>query len=501
MPIRGQGKRHALHTAAVAALILLAPTGLGLSATGNLSVEGPVVLPAHSSIALIGPEAVLRHDTQDATGIALRATRAEVERIEKPYFVLPGGTLVGTGALTRSTWTISAVVAEPIPGSDHAGNLGLEGDATDHVYLTPAVESRLEPRDFSRISDAEAPIIVTGLSELPAYEKSVTSPHLYIDTTAAAIFHGNGSVWIDGPDLRVSARENDTPQTWESGFVQTSTAEGVYRWYNLRVLDAEIGLGTGAHIELAARHADLSWQGEASMRATDGTLQAQSGEYQATGSLVTLDGIFTAGIVPRGGSFADLQNVDGDLHTTTLRFQPAPAPSASLATWTWLWIAACIVVIASAAATLGILLARRREKAHIGSLTAEECHTTAMTLLALSPPDYAGALVWLKHARHKGLRLPRLAADEALCLAELGEVDLAIAKCAEAHDSAQDGTIALLAAKALQEHARPSGEILPWLERAVEKSPSLRGEIEREFAWVQDRLTWQVASRKRPPTA
>lgn len=477
----------------IPALLLGAPAAAALEASGSLFLEGPTTFPAGTTLRL-NPIVALDHDTADLDDFQLEAAKLRVTMYENRYVGSPGNIILRS-TQTEQTWTQTDATLRLLEDGNHDGYLAIRSEPNAALSTTLGAAADIESRTESRI---ETEGVVSDSRSPSWFLQNVTGAHLYLDASLVLVHDGGAAVKLNGPDFELTAAENSTPVEWRTGRIEVSPVEVVIRWFWIEAEEARVQFASGrAPVEIVATHApSIRWNGEASLHATAGSLDALDGRFLPSGERASLVGLLAASLAPgqRPGA-SDLTNVQGqvDVQSTTLLYQPsALAPLAPLRS-SW-WGPLLVGGIAAVAATGGTgLVMWQRNRRRQPPMTVDEC--SDYTLMLLESGDFVRALEWARRGRRMAPDDPQSAYDEARCLEKQGDVQGALRAYAAAHNLAVHGDFALAAARLLQARGSPPEAIQDRLVAALDKSPELLLEIECEFPQIARRPTWADVTR------
>lgn len=472
------------------ALLLWVPSVAAIATTGEFSVSGSVHYPSGATLEL-SPIVVLDNDTATIGNFEISAPSMRVTVIENHYYGLPGSVILRSDQ-TERTWSQTNAVLRRLADGDHEGFLGIRSGHAASLSATLNAPTDLDARIESTVSTVgEATRDREGVSWF--YHKQDGS-HLYLNGRLDLQHVGALGAKINGLDFELTASENSTPVEWRTGRVEISAAEVVIRWFWIEAEEATVKFSSGnAPVEVLASDApSVLWNGDARLTPVQGGLDTLDGAYLPTGKQAILSGTFSASQSPgeKAGE-SRLTNLHGEMASTTLAYKPsvlAPLSPLRSSWWGPVFVAGLAAVVAGGGT--GLVMWRRKARVPI---SAEDCADYAS--IAIAERDYPTGLKWAQRGRRLSPRSARLAADEAVCLAETGDVDGALTAYAQAHDLAPHGEFALEAARLMRVERRSPDGVENLLLAALQKSPDLRGDIETEFPEIVSRTRWAAETQ------
>jgi tetratricopeptide (TPR) repeat protein len=291
-----------------------------------------------------------------------------------------------------------------------------------------------------------------------------------------------------GPDVHISSATNETDHA--TGETASGTAQRTLRWLVLEYEEGTLTLQAPAPFTVAAKEAGpVTWDGKATLTPRSGVLTARDATYAAEGERAEIDGRFSASLTPAKDRAHMV--LDGDLRSTTLAATTrTPAPGGPLGpSWVALLLIGAVVVGISGGAVGVWAFLTHRHAASEYPLTVEDCQAAADD--AAQAEDYPSALEWYGRARMMAPTSAKLAAQEAFCLAKMGDEAAALERYAEADRlSPYGGDAAISAARLLHERGAPLEKVAPFLKAALEKTPDLLLDVEHDFPEVATRPEW-----------
>lgn len=515
----------------LAGLILLSPTVLATPTAGSFVFHGPSGLP--SGAILEGtPLAVFTEDAPNLTRLVLTAPRANLREYT-----------------TRSTVVDSKpgpVAIEPLPegkeepltdlriellGVGEEAWVGLYPPEKGHATLTAEGGVPVAASERSRIGNREervfAPVYDAALKDGQPYERtyhrSITAPHITMQASGLLEYQGGGILKLYGLDVLISSNERDgvlhTGQRTSDGLVH----EDAHTWALIEFDTASLTIENLGNLDLAFQDVATSWSGAATFPAAQGEIRTSSSTYAFDGRPAVISGEFVAFFEPaiRAGSLGTRVELSGNLESTTLQPQGAAMTLSGAAKGfpPLIGLAAVLVAVAGGAG-LTVHVQRRRRKtqeAPPAVIAQRQVQVPLVTLIptaddGLQADDcirfaddaaverrWARALHWAQRARALAPTNSRIRADEGEYLFQLGLFEESLQAFAEASRlDATEGYADYRGAQAAAAAGRPVDEVLSWLERALERSPDLVGDLElfKEFDGIRDVPGYDVMVRR-----
>lgn len=505
------------------AALLLLPSVLAESGSGRLVSEGTIAFP-HDTTVEGKPLAAFTDDMDGLLRISLVASKARLLEVSRPGYVDATGTLNASGPSRRVETPLTDARFE-LAAVDENGWIGLYPADSARMSMVANVEALLDPVANSQVGDNENEIkevsslydeaFGEGRPNDPRYRRFISLPHLLMSSPGVATFEGRGILKVYGPDLLLESRERD-------GLLRTGlTSDGaspvrndVQEWILIEYEGGTLQVDAVSPLTIALDSASVAWSGAATFSTLSGTLKTSTRTYAPDGRSATLAGDLTAKVSPVLDSdevvaYVDLQ---GTLSSTTLTPQASAAPvraeSGSSGTTPWLLFGGLAVLAMGGASVATAVAARRRVQPVVaapkaaGGAPASAPQPPLVTLLpatddGLQADDcirfaddaaverrWARALHWAQRARVLAPNNARIRADEGEYLFQLGLFEESLQAFAEASRlDTSEGYADYRGAQAAVAAGRPVDEVLAWLERALDRSPDLVGDLElfKEF--------------------
>lgn len=464
-----------MRVTAVLALVALlaAATARAEPVSGEGALAVGMTLPSGSLLSSAALRAFYLADASSLEHLELRAATLRVHLYDVRFEQVATPSAVFAVPLERqqATYDLHDVTIE-LERTPEGGWVGVYPRGAD-ATLELAGRSELRPRETRRIGNAPEPEPQPD-PERYVYSVEVDGPNLAIADTSMLTQVGALALKLEGPDLRVVARENTTViNTGVDGTSSDPVGERRERWAFLESPHATLRLSAQGEADIALGTTDAEVDGLVIVAPGEGTLETPTGLYPLHDG-GAFEGRFTLRIVPSisGGSAILATAVDGDLRSTSVEAMRLAAPAAGPAVPAvgTLLLAAFV----SCAGIAGAALLNRRSTRR----TVEE-----LSMLAREASDegrHADALARTRDARRLAPSSAALASDEAFHLGELGEVDAALATYQEALALGGSGEAALEAAHLLLATGGRAldARVLPLLLVALERTPSLVVEME-----------------------
>lgn len=319
----------------VVVLLLTVPAIQAAPAEGTLIVQDGLDLPRGAQLheaALLG---LFLNGTREVQDLSITAPMAVVyeNHVEYACVGLAGNAVIYPTASRRATYPLTdlqATLQSTGAAEDWRGWLGiypstgagLDVTSTTSLTLTPTTYTRLGNSDFAETDPTPSRAF---------YAREFYEPHFSATTPGTFIFHGTGAIKLDGPTLRLVARENTT--TLHTG--EQNPHDGVCRiiadWAYVEIHDATLNLTTSQPADLALADAAATWDGPARLRGATGELLVGKNPFTAQYTDALLDGALRADLVPtmQGKRPAALVHVTGTTRTPTNAMGLAPISRSS----------------------------------------------------------------------------------------------------------------------------------------------------------------------------
>lgn len=501
---------------AVAAFILAAtlllPAAKAAPAEGLFSIQGDIRLPEG---------AYLR---SEPLGIFLGGTGQSDPPLDFTGFLLQAEELGLTIYETKNTAASlpthdhPATAPYPIDGKDQTvrtlsnatitvqgrlekGYVALENaSASSAASLLSTASALLTSVARTEFADANATVGGESVDANPTYYRVLSTPHALSTAPGHLSFDGSAKLKLYGMTLRVVA--DDGPHTirtggwYETQDVQGVPQAGVYvqRWVVLTGEGIRFQASSTQEWRLAGGATALDWQGEATFRATSGTLETPDAVYgisQDASRPTSLDGTFQATLGTRGsGAVTSELRVVGELAQTNLPVAQSKSilstPSGS-SVLLWLGLAVGVAVGA------GTFVHWRRhgaarapvappvEELPLSPALAAEYYV-GLAEQALQFDDHAKALHWISLAREASPTSSDVATTMAYVLGELGQYDEALAAYEEASRlDPWDGEADLNASRLAAQAGKPPEVVETLVVRALERTPEFVFDVEEDL--------------------
>lgn len=462
----------------LAALFFVPSSGASPSA-GAFAVEEELLFAANLSAEGI-PLALFVPQTRGIGGLEIRLPNATVteHRVTfhsiDPHVVDP---LSAAVVPTRSDreWITNGTV-RLLPGS-HDGVFGIYPRAAD-LALYASGPSTWQARIRSEIGD----FVYAGQrgSDDVGYAERVEGLHLLGVGNGSLRFTGLGEILLVGPDVEV---QTERVTRHETGFRRTSATEEVATVLVIQLHEPATVDVHGVPFEAALDLMDVSWDGPLRFTPREGNLRSEDGRYLSSGRSAMLDGDLEARIVPTDEGRASVE-VHGNVRSSTLIFeQKAPLLEPDNLDWVPLLVLGSVTLGAGGGAFVAWGVMRRRLGAPEGPalpFTPEDCQEAGA--IACAEEEWAKAAEWFERGVLLAPTSARLHADLAFCLAQIGDVERALAHYAKAHALSEDGEAAFNAACAAVA-AGLDAEAARWLGVALDRSPEFVVHLAEDEEW------------------
>lgn len=500
-------------------LLLLAPSVLAAPSSGELIVQGVLTFPVRAHLDG-APFALFTNETSQIRDAVVVAPRAHLYLGKQVYtYVVENGnrSVLVSPPVEMTEEPLTNVRISLLPSTEGVGWVGIYPDVSQSSLQFATSSSLLmEVLEVSTVGHKESLGPAIGLIEKDGrpddrrYQRSILEPHFRFQAPGTMHVSGASIVKILGPDLEIVSDERTG--VIETGFSTSRDVarQDTYVWAVLVMEQGNFTMTTSGKLDVAVDAPSVDWLGSASFRPVRGHLRTTTETYEATGQPVRLEGNFTATLLARKEANSQVTQMllQGNLVDTNLLPQAASAPGRAGGSSAMPWLVLFGVAAVVAGGT-GILLLRRRERPAVApSVGAEAANVAALTDDGLQADDcvrfaddaaaerrWARALHWAQRARRLAPENARIRADEGEYLFQLGLFEEAMAAFREASRlEPSEGYADYRGAQAAAAAGRPVDEVMMWLERALERSPDLVGDLElfREFEALRSRVEYEI---------
>jgi hypothetical protein len=455
--------------------LLLVPT-VTAQGSGTFQVEEGATLPKGTTVGF-APALVFLSDTGGLGAIEIRADRVTLYEYADDRLQISGTPVDFSTSKVKPNITVLRDVHMVLERRPPGGFLGIYPSADASGTLVAGSRLEVEARSRGRAATGTGDSDLTKpdadpKSPIAEYERTLPTPHVWMEGSGQVAYGGAGMLKMMGPDLLVTSREG--PRRVDTGVEQVSPVNATYRWAVLEMENATVTMESRDSWLLAAPEASVQWEGEARLSSASGSLDVPEGRYAVSKEPARLAGRFDATFAPeeRGGKTTTRLVIhSAEVHDTSMRLASGPlwqgtAGSADPPRFLFLLLG---VVGVGASFGAGLVITRRRRALRPPPLTVEDCMAAATQ--AADEEDWSRAIDWLRRVRRMAPTSSRTCADLAHALCQTGRHDEGLRMYEEASRLAHDGEADFNGAVVAVEAGRPPHEVEAWLERALARTP------------------------------
>lgn len=428
-----------------ALLVLLLPSASAASGTLALEAEGELRLTSVTEIGLqvaagftsAGDSlATMRLDCPD-----LKLTTYELRTLSTGQLDVTSGNSHQPYRRTHATLEISQALAD--------GWMGLyPAEPAPSLTLTEVDHLTLHPASRSVLGNAPSTPEAAPRPERASFATAVGAPHFVFNHSGGALFEGVLRLKLSGVVLDVRSDEGVESFDLRSSPPSPPAApERVRRWAYLECAEGRLSLGAGDDLQVAATAAVIEGARALSTYAQEATLELVGSEGSALDQAITIEGDLSGELAPalRSGAVVTSGRLSGEVTAASIAI-PVASPVASVLSM-WPLALAVGAVLGGGAATYALW------KRGGTRLSVDQLVDLANQSAELG--HYGAALEWLDQALARVPNHPRILADRAFFLSQLGDTAGAIAGYEAAAAASQDGEAHLMLARLLVELGDP----------------------------------------------
>lgn len=467
--------------------VVLLTSPLAAGTEGTFQASGSVTFPGGARLRF-EPLLTLLNGTASLSDFSLEAPRVVIHYMQQPFDETNLGELKfrHNGKQTSEEIVLHDVrmsLAERPSGGQVWALPSSTATATCTSPLPMASESR-ERSDTGTtyIAGTDDVARPEGNETRAFYHRQVVEgPHLMLECLGVVAYEGAGVLKVNGPDLEVTSREGS--RRLRTG-VEYDSPEGVRReggrrWALIEFPEGRWEAESVVPWVIGFRNASAEWDGTARFHAIGGAITGDGAPRDAGAGVARLEGDLAAELSPVRAREGLLTRIDvrGEVRALVLSGRVVETQAEASAPvlrpgGVAVPLVALLLVGAALGGAAGVTWTRhRRPRAPEPLFTLEDCMEAAGA--AAAQEDWAEAAEWFGRAYAMAPGSARVCADYAFGLAQIGDVERAMALYEEASARSGDGEADFNAAVLALQGGRPLSEAEARLARALERSPAL----------------------------